>query len=256
MRLFLMRLERAHCLSGIFPANESVRVALRLGLFMGGVPCGAAMRTKKAWKTAKLTFKQDGCSDIICLYKYVFYGRNKVTMLNIAVCDDSDVFLQEAEAVLRRDARIGEIRLYHTLEQLLKDVHDREKGIDLVIMDIEFDTQKNGLTAAEEICRVRPQIHIIYVTGFIDRYAQHILLSQVNLAGYLTKPLDSDLLTCYLDKIYRASSLKSFFTLSTEDFSILTRLFTKSLLMQEWFKVCLVSAGVLTMLRWRDGGVS
>ena len=49
----------------------------------------------------------------------VFYGRDEETMLNVAVCDDSDAFLQEAEKVLRRDTRIGEIRLYHTPERLL-----------------------------------------------------------------------------------------------------------------------------------------
>lgn len=40
-------------------------------------------------------------------------------MLNVAVCDDSGAFLQEAEEVLCRDARIGEIRLSHTPERLL-----------------------------------------------------------------------------------------------------------------------------------------
>ena len=145
-------------------------------------------------------------------------------MLNVAVCDDSDVFLQEAEAALRRDARIGEIRLYHTMEQLLKAVLNLETKIDLVLMDIEFEAEKNGLTAAEELCRVRPQIQIIYVTGYNDRYAQHVLLSRVNLVGYLTKPLDSGLLTSYLDKLYRTSSNKSFFTFSVrgQQVSVLT----------------------------------
>lgn len=78
-------------------------------------------------------------------------------MLNVAVCDDSDVFLQEAEAALRR-------------------------------------------------------------------YAQHVLLTRVNLVGYLIKPLDSSVLTCYLDKIYRTSSLKSFFTffIRGQQISVLT----------------------------------
>lgn len=133
-------------------------------------------------------------------------------MLNVAVCDDSDIFLQDAETALRRDARIGEIRLFHTTEQLLEAVLDMETKIDLVMMDIEFEAEKNGLTAAEEICRVKPQIQIIYVTGYNDRYAQHVLLTRVNLVGYLTKPLDSSVLSCYLDKLYRNFSLKSFFT--------------------------------------------
>lgn len=145
-------------------------------------------------------------------------------MLNVAVCDDSDVFLKEAETALRRDARIGEIRLYHTPEQLLTAARDGGSMLDLVIMDIEFEAKKNGLTAAEELCRVRPQIQIIYVTGYNDRYAQHVLLSRVNLVGYLTKPLDAAVLTSYLDKIYRSSSRKSFFTFSVrgQQVSVLT----------------------------------
>lgn len=52
-------------------------------------------------------------------------------------------------------------------------------------MDIELETEKNGLTAAEDICRARSQIQIIFVTGYNDRYAQRVLLSRVNLVGYL-----------------------------------------------------------------------
>lgn len=133
-------------------------------------------------------------------------------MLNVAVCDDSDIFLQEAEAALRRDARIGEIHLYHTTEQLFEAALNMETRLDLVLMDIEFGTEKNGMAVAEELCRIRPQIQIIYVTGYNDRYAQHVLLSRVNLIGYLTKPLDASILICYLDKLYRTSSFKSFFT--------------------------------------------
>lgn len=145
-------------------------------------------------------------------------------MLNVAVCDDSGAFLQEAETVLRRDARIGEIRLYDTPERLLEAVLEGEIRIDLVLMDIEFDAKKNGLTAAEELCRARPEIQVIYMTGYNDRFAQHILLSQVNLAGYLTKPLDASVLTRYLDKLYKISALKSFFTFSVrgQQISVLT----------------------------------
>ena len=193
-------------------------------LCKGIFPCSAVMRAKKSRKTAKHTFRQAGCSAIIYLYTYVFYGRGEETMLNVAVCDDSDAFLQEAEKVLRRDTRIGEIRLYHTPERLLEAVLERKTGTDLVLMDIEFEAKKNGLTAAEELCCAKPEIQIIYMTGYNDRYAQHVLLSRVNLVGYLTKPLDSDLLTCYLDKIYRMSSVKSFFTFSVrgQQISVLT----------------------------------
>lgn len=178
----------------------------------GIFPCTAAMKAKKARKTAKLTFKQAGCSAIIYLYRYVFYGKDEVIMLNVAICDDSDAFLQEAETMLRRDARIDEIRLYHTPECLLEAALEGKTRIDLVLMDIEFEAKKNGLTAAEELCCAKPEIQVIYITGYNDRYAQHVLLSRVNLVGYLTKPLDASVLTRYLDKLYKASSLKAFFT--------------------------------------------
>lgn len=73
----------------------------------------------KLEKQRSMLSKKATCSATIYLYKYVFYERDEKTMLNVAVCDDSGAFLQEAEEVLRRDARIGEIRLSHTPERLL-----------------------------------------------------------------------------------------------------------------------------------------
>ena len=41
--------------------------------------------------------RKAACAAIIHLYKYVFYERDEKAMLNVAVCDDSDAFLQETE---------------------------------------------------------------------------------------------------------------------------------------------------------------
>ena len=39
------------------------------------------------------------------------------------------------------------------------------------------------------------------MTGYNDRFSSHILLHKTNLIGYLTKPLDGDLLDRYLQKL-------------------------------------------------------
>lgn len=56
---------------------------------------------------------------------------------------------------------------------------------------------KTGLDWAEELSQRLPNIGVICVTGYNDRYAQHILLRNFNLVGYLTMPLDVQLLSRY-----------------------------------------------------------
>ena len=38
------------------------------------------------------------------------------------------------------------------------------------------------------------ELQIIYLTGYTTRYSQHIFLKPVNVVGYLTKPVNADIL--------------------------------------------------------------
>ncbi len=63
---------------------------------------------------------------------------------------------------------------------------------------------------AKDLMKIAPNMSVIYVTGFNDRYAQHILLEDVKLVGYLTKPLNAHILERYLEKIVKSRESKLF----------------------------------------------
>ncbi|MCD8148093.1 MAG: LytTR family DNA-binding domain-containing protein [Clostridiales bacterium] len=134
-------------------------------------------------------------------------------MLNVAVCDDNSVFLSEAQKVLRQDSRVGEIDLYSSPEELKEDIAHRWKHIDVVLMDIDFGSGEDGIRAMEKIKQILPEVQIVYVTAYNDRYSQQVLLSDAEPTGYMVKPLDPDILKRYFDKIYRKRGGKMYLTL-------------------------------------------
>lgn len=121
-------------------------------------------------------------------------------MLKVAVCDDNEMFLKEVKAVLSELNQIDEAYYYASPQDLLKDIVDGQISPNLLLMDIQFGETKNGLNYAEELLHIAPELGVICVTGYNDRYAQHVLLHNINLIGYLTKPLDKELLISYLNK--------------------------------------------------------
>lgn len=120
--------------------------------------------------------------------------------MRIAICDDDKSFLKELEEKLCQHACIGRIELYSQIDKFFLDLEAGER-YDLVLMDLDWGEQKTGIHYAERLYRTVPHVPVIYVTGFNDRFAQHILLKETNLVGYLTKPIDDILLEKYLKKV-------------------------------------------------------
>lgn len=133
-------------------------------------------------------------------------------MIKVAVCDDNVIFLENMKAALQKDARVSEIELYHDPEDFWDAVTGLHRDFDVVFMDIELGKAKTGINYAQELYDIVPRLSIIYVTGYNDRYAQHILLADTNLIGYLTKPLDEILLRRYLDKVCKKKNKNTFLT--------------------------------------------
>ncbi len=70
-------------------------------------------------------------------------------------------------------------------------------------MDIDWGSADTGMDVAEKLYRISPETKIIYVTGYNERFSQHIFLHPANLSGYLTKPVDPALLEVNLQKVCR-----------------------------------------------------
>lgn len=75
------------------------------------------------------------------------------------------------------------------VEELLKNGHI---GCDIFFKDIELGLDVNGIELADMVSRMEPEIKIVFVTGYADRYSQAIFMQSPALRpfGYVTKPID------------------------------------------------------------------
>jgi DNA-binding LytR/AlgR family response regulator len=71
---------------------------------------------------------------------------------------------------------------------------------DVVIMDIDWGNEDNGMDYAATLHDLSPYTKVIFMTGFQEQYAQQIFLKPANLCGFLSKPIDRDLLLKLLNK--------------------------------------------------------
>jgi DNA-binding LytR/AlgR family response regulator len=123
--------------------------------------------------------------------------------MEIAVCDDNKLFLEEIQKQLGILPIVENTFLFSDLSAFLFSV-DGGKRYDAVLMDIDWDQDSNGMDVAEELYKLSPETKIIYVTGYSDRFSQRIFLYRANLSGYLTKPVDMALLQANLKKVANA----------------------------------------------------
>ena len=120
--------------------------------------------------------------------------------MEIAACDDNKLFLAELEEQLRRIPLVDNIFLYSDLDSFLFSI-DGGKRYDAVLMDIVWDNGGAGINVASELYRLSPETRIIYITGYVEKFSQQIFLNRANLSGFLTKPVEMELLQANLQKV-------------------------------------------------------
>lgn len=120
--------------------------------------------------------------------------------MHLAVCDDSVIFLRELERQLWHIPIVEEVSSFSDIAMLRRSMADGVRFA-AVLMDIQWNTDANGLELAEELFQCSPSTRIIFVTGYADDYLQQVFLRRANLSGFLTKPVDQTLLEANLQKI-------------------------------------------------------
>lgn len=108
--------------------------------------------------------------------------------MRVAICDDQSVFLEKMECLLKGIEGISCIEKYDDINRL-NEVLEKE-SYDLIFMDIAWKGQKDtGTNFAAAINERYPDIQIVFITAFNDKYAESIFFEKVNLCGYLIKPI-------------------------------------------------------------------
>lgn len=82
-----------------------------------------------------------------------------------------------------------------------------------IFLDIDFGSEGEGLDAANEIRKIDPDIPVIFITAYSDKFAQMILLKYDNPFGYLTKPFNKKMVELYLQKMHDRIQDRGFLTI-------------------------------------------
>lgn len=120
--------------------------------------------------------------------------------MHIAICDDNNTAIEYLASICKEIPFISSIISYSSPETLLSDIQTG-RNFDTLLMDIDFESGKNGIDYVEKIYHANPAIRTIYVTGYTERFVQHIFLKKSSLVGFLSKPAQKDILKELLSKV-------------------------------------------------------
>lgn len=108
--------------------------------------------------------------------------------MRVAICDDEKIFLEQMEDLLRQIEKISCIDKYDDIDRL-KQILEKE-SYDIIFMDLAWKGKEDtGVQFAASINDKHPNIQIVFVTAFNDKFAESIFFEKVNLCGYLVKPI-------------------------------------------------------------------
>ena len=120
--------------------------------------------------------------------------------MKIAICDDNKLFLQELKEQIKEISATHEVECFAFREDFLALIAEGQ-SFDAVFLDIDWKDNTTGIDMAEKLYQLAPGMSVIYVTGYTDRFVQQIFLNRSNLCGFLSKPVNRDLLAANLHKV-------------------------------------------------------
>jgi len=126
--------------------------------------------------------------------------------MQIAICDDNKLHLLDMKEKLSSLPVVKSAFYFSDLMLFLSSIEDG-RSYDAVLMDIDWDRGSTGMDAAAEVYDRNPDIKVIYVTGHSEKYAQRIFLQKANLSGFISKPVDIEILKANLQKVADALPL-------------------------------------------------
>lgn len=120
-------------------------------------------------------------------------------MLNIALCDDESIIIEELQALLQQyektEGQPLSIHKFSSGESLLQTL--TEGNYDVIFMDIKME-QLDGIETAKKVRILDDAVFLVFVSSLPD-YVFDVF--DVNARGFLVKPVNKEKLFSLLDKI-------------------------------------------------------
>ncbi len=124
--------------------------------------------------------------------------------MHIIICDDDRQSAENLRTILLNDTGVREVMITEDINELSLWLEERKKVFDILMMDIVLD-DKNGIDVAAGIARKYPELKIVFITGYTEKYAQDIFLKDANLRPYalVSKPYDEQVVTRLMNMVSR-----------------------------------------------------
>ena len=123
-------------------------------------------------------------------------------MLNFVICDDNksvlDRLAKMLESIFMEHNYDAEIKFKTTESDKLKD-YIRNNNVDVVILDINLNSDVSGLKLAEELRKWNKHFYLIFTTGHLE-YA--LLAYRVKTFDYIPKPVTMERLESTVSRIF------------------------------------------------------
>lgn len=119
--------------------------------------------------------------------------------MRVAICDDEKIFFEQMESLLNQIEEISYVDKYDDIDKLHENLE--EKTYDIIFMDIAWKAKEDtGVKFAATINEKHPNIQIVFMTAYNDKFAESIFMEKVNLCGYLIKPIKMQNLQFLVEK--------------------------------------------------------
>lgn len=141
-------------------------------------------------------------------------------MLNFALCDDNLTFLNKMSYMLenifiKHDYKARIAFKSNNAKDLLDFVQNNH--IDVLILDINLNSNMNGLDLAEKIRAINKDLYLIFTTGHLE-FA--MLAYKVKTFDYIAKPVTKERLEFMLNRLFSdiENSTKKFISINQKLF--------------------------------------
>ena len=120
--------------------------------------------------------------------------------MKIAVCDPSIEVLKTVRDLLKQLTYVKKIDIYSDIDSLFEELKD-DIVYDIVLLEIDWKTEKTGIDYAQLLQSYNPYIKIIYMSECIQDYIEEIFVFPSNPSGFLMKPINAKQLEKNLERI-------------------------------------------------------
>lgn len=133
-------------------------------------------------------------------------------MLRIAVCGSDPEYMEELQEMMLAHPDVERVDTFSDMDALLLSARNKGNFFHVILLDTPPIKQVGILENAERLYDLAPKTRFIFMLAPGDNFFQYIPLRQIQLLGYLVKPVKQELLSRYLNKIAQRQGEEEFFS--------------------------------------------